>query len=191
MNDGLMGGFADPVLDAQRCFRAILDAMSRPGLIRAVAGLHPPAPLCPAAAAALLALVDHETPLWLDPIAARARDWVAFHTGAPPARRIEDAAFVMALALPTLSTLNLGGHETPEASTTVILQVASLSQGPGYRLAGPGLAQPRILSVDGLPGDFVTQWQANRRLFPRGVDVILCADDHITALPRTVTIEEA
>ena len=33
-------------------------------------------------AAVLLTLADHETPLWLDPAFAGARDWVAFHCGA-------------------------------------------------------------------------------------------------------------
>ena len=51
----LSPGFADPVLDAQASFRAILEAMSRPGRIQRIdARITPPAPLCTAAAAALL-----------------------------------------------------------------------------------------------------------------------------------------
>jgi len=44
--------------------------------------------------------------------------------------------------------------------------------------------------VAGLPPGFLAEWEANRALFPRGVDVILCAGDHLAALPRTVRIEE-
>jgi len=60
----LTPGFADPVLDAQACFRAILEAMSRPGRIQRIAAhITPPAPLCTAAGAALLSLADADTPL--------------------------------------------------------------------------------------------------------------------------------
>lgn len=191
MTERLSAGFVDPVGDAQSCFRTVLDAMAHPGRVGRVGGVTPPSPLDAATAAVLLSLVDHETPLWLDPGAASAADWIAFHTGAPRAATVADAAFVVAHALPPLSALNAGGHETPEASTTVIVQVASLSSGRRCRLSGPGLREPALFTADGLPADFVAQWRANRRLFPRGVDLILCAGTDLAALPRTVTIEEA
>jgi alpha-D-ribose 1-methylphosphonate 5-triphosphate synthase subunit PhnH len=102
MSTTLTPGFADPVMDAQLCFRSVLDAMARPGQVHAVQGVSPPAPLCVAAGAVLLTLADHETPLWLDPGAARATAWIAFHTGAPvePAAR---AMFGFALSLPDLT----------------------------------------------------------------------------------------
>lgn len=191
MTDGLSAGFADPVGDAQSCFRTVLDAMAHPGRVGRIGGVTPPSTLDPATAAVLLSLVDHETPLWLDPGSAGAADWIAFHTGAPRVDTMAEASFVVARDPPSLSALNAGGHETPEASTTVILQLASLSAGRSYRLSGPGLREPALFTAEGLPADFVAQWRANRRLFPRGVDLILCAGEDLAALPRTVTIEEA
>ncbi len=191
MNTTLSAGFADPVTDAQHCFRAVLEAMSRPGTVLRVGVEQPPPGVSPAAAAVMLSLVDHETPLWLDPVAEAAWDWIAFHCGAPRATEIAGAQFALASSLPDLTGLNPGTHEMPETSTTVIAEVASLSAGHCYRLSGPGLRVPKIIAVDGLPGDFVESWRRNHALYPCGVDLILCAGDMVTALPRSVAIEEA
>jgi alpha-D-ribose 1-methylphosphonate 5-triphosphate synthase subunit PhnH len=185
-------GFADPVGDAQAIFRAVLDAMARPGKLQRVgAGLAAPAPLDCATAAVLLTLIDNETPLWVDPVADASRAWLAFHCGAAITDVVGDASFALALSLPDLIALSSGSDEAPEDSATLILQVGALGNGARYRLAGPGLREPAILAVDGLPGHFVAAWRQNHALYPRGVDVILCSGTTLTALPRSVTIEEA
>jgi alpha-D-ribose 1-methylphosphonate 5-triphosphate synthase subunit PhnH len=186
----LSPGFGHPVTDAQACFRSVLDAMAHPGRVHAVRGVPAPPPLCNAAAAVLLTLVDHETPLWLDPDTAGALAWIGFHTGAPlgPANQ---ARFAVALALPDLADLANGTDEMPETSATVILQVSSLTAGRRFVLEGPGLRNPTDLHVDGLPADFAAIWQCNHALFPRGIDLILCVGSSLTALPRSVTVREA
>lgn len=185
-------GFAEPVAGAQSCFRAVLDAMARPGRVHdAGAGLTPPAPLTPAAAAVLLTLVDHDTPLWLDPAVQSAREWLTFHCGAPIVATTEACQFAMALSLPDFAALPAGTHETPENSATLILQVAGFGRGRRYRLAGPGLREPVVVAVDGLPDRFAALWQQNHGLFPRGIDIILCAGTQLAALPRSVTLQEA
>lgn len=184
-------GFADPVAGAQTAFRAMLAAMAVPGSLHAAGnGLIPPAPLHAATAAVLLTIVDGETPLRLDPAASSAKDWIAFHCGAV----FTDAAharFALAFTCPNLSDLNAGSDEGPEESATLILQVHALGRGTPYRLSGPGLAAPAILTVDGLPEDFGTRWAANHALFPRGIDIVLCAGTTIAALPRSVKLENA
>ena len=188
--DVTLPGFADPVGDAQATFRAVLDAMARPGtLMPAGQGLTPPAPLDPAAAAVLLTLVDYDTALWLDPATDAARGWIAFHCGAEFTDAPARAAFALALALPDLARLSPGTHEQPETAATLILQVASLHEGTRYRLRGPGLRGTSTLSVRGLPDDFVALWQRNRAGFPLGVDLVLCAGTTLAALPRSVTVE--
>ena len=183
-------GFADPVQDAQACFRAVLDAMARPGTIHAVAApLDPPPPLDRSTAAVLLTLADLDTPLWLDSGAAPAAEWIAFHCGAPPAP-IATASFALAVAPLDLDSLPAGSDEGPEDGATLILQVACLETGPALRLSGPGLAAPAVFRAT-LPPGFVAAWARNHARFPRGVDVVLCAGDRLAALPRTLTIEDA
>ncbi len=187
-----LAGFADPVLDSQASFRAVLDAMARPGSLHQVGGtLVAPALLCPAAAAVVLALVDGETSIFIDPAFADAADWVRFHCGVAPICDISAAAFVLATDLPDLRSLACGSDEGPEDSATVIVQVTALGEGAAFTLMGPGLQHPRQLRVAGLPADFSARWAENHKLFPRGIDLILCAGDRLVALPRSLAITES
>jgi alpha-D-ribose 1-methylphosphonate 5-triphosphate synthase subunit PhnH len=189
--DLLQPGFADPVVGAQSCFRALLDAMARPGQVRtAGSDLAPPEPLAPATAAVLLTLLDYDTTVWLDPAAMAARGWIGFHCGAPIVPAIDVCSYAVALTLPDLSTLPAGSHEAPESAATLILQVRGLGRGRSYHLTGPGLRAPALLSVDGLPEGFGSAWQQNHALFPRGVDIVLCAGTSLAALPRSVALQE-
>ena len=120
-----------------------------------------------------------------------ARDWLAFHCGAGSSDAPAHAAFALALALPDLAALPAGSHEAPETSATLILQVAALGSGATIACAGQGLREPAALAAAGLPADFVAIWQHNHALFPRGVDIVLCAGTTLAALPRSVTVEEA
>lgn len=184
-------GFADPVADAQATFRAVLDAMARPGTIHAVApGLDAPAPLDPATAALLLTLVDPDTPLWVEPALAPARDWIAFHCGALLVAVPEAASFLLATVLPPLDTLRRGSDEAPEEGASVILQLSALGEGTRFRLDGPGLAAPASFAAAGLGAGFVAAWHANRAGFPRGVDLLLGCDTRIAALPRSVAVDQ-
>jgi len=187
----LTAGFADPVLDAQAGFRAVLEAMSRPGRVqRAGTGLRPPAPLHQASAAVLLALADADTPLWLD-AGADAEAWLRFHCGAPVVAAAGEAAFVLAAgAAPALASLARGSEEEPQRGATLVLQVGALEEGEGWRLCGPGIAREHRLRVTGAPDGFHAAWAANRAGFPCGVDVLLCAGDRLAALPRSVMIAE-
>ncbi len=184
-------GLAEPVADAQTTFRAVLDAMARPGTLHRIgASLSPPAQLDPATAAVLLTLVDNETPLWLDERTTKAREWLAFHCGAVTTEQPAEAEFALALTLPDLAAFSSGTDEAPESSTTLIVQLAALGAGTSYRLAGPGLRVPILLAAAGLPANFAAMWQSNHALFPRGVDLVLCAGTTVTALPRSVSVEE-
>nr|WP_294517000.1 phosphonate C-P lyase system protein PhnH [uncultured Rhodopila sp.] len=193
MIGALTPGFAEPVGGAQSCFRQVLDAMARPGRVYTVGAVAAPAPLSDAAAAVVLTLMDHETPLWLDPEAEAARGWIAFHTGAPITGDPAKSMFALALthyAMTIWHRLPFGTDEAPQTSATVILHVASLTTGRAFVLEGPGLRSPATLTVDGLPGDFAAVWQRNHALYPCGIDLILCAGNQLAALPRSVAVRE-
>ncbi len=184
-------GFADPVHDAQASFRAVLQALARPGTLWRVAPpADPPPPLAPAAAAVLLTLVDADAPVHLAGRFAALAPWVAFHTGSANAEP-GAAAFVLSDALADFATLAAGTDEVPEASTTLILQVPALDGGPKLTLRGPGIETTRNFAPRGLPADFAARWAANRRLYPRGIDLVLCAGSTVAGLPRSIFIAES
>jgi alpha-D-ribose 1-methylphosphonate 5-triphosphate synthase subunit PhnH len=184
-------GFADPVHDAQTSFRAVLQALARPGTLHEVASPPDPPPLlAPAAAAVLLTLIDGDAAVHLAEPFASLAPWVAFHTGAGAAGPAE-AAFLLAEALPDFSRLSAGTDEIPEASATVILQVSALEGGRPLTLRGPGIETTWTMAPQGLPGDFTARWAANRALYPRGIDLLLCAGNRVAGLPRSTTVTES
>lgn len=187
----LLPGFADPVLDAQATFRALLEAMSRPGRVLPLGeGLSPPAPLTPALGAVLLTLCDADTPVWTD-APEDARGWIGFHCGCPFLAEPSRAAFVLPVGVvPALDSLDGGTDEDPHRSATLLLPVAALAEGEGWRLTGPGIAEEARLSVAGAPAGFAAAFAAQRARFPRGVDVMLVAARAVACLPRSTRLSE-
>jgi alpha-D-ribose 1-methylphosphonate 5-triphosphate synthase subunit PhnH len=146
-----------------------------------------------AAAAIALTLFDHDTPVWLDPrlAATGVEEWLKFHTGAPVTTETAEASFALVsngASLPALGQLALGSSEYPDRSTTVIVQVESLSEGRAYELHGPGIDGVTTLNATVTPDDLFERLAVNARLFPRGIDVVLVHDDAIVAIPRTTRL---
>ena len=191
----MRAGFADPILDSQHTFRAVLTAMAHPGRVVEIGGaLAPPPPLHPAAAAFALTLVDFETPVWTDrSIGAEAHAWLAFHTGAPVVERPDAARFALATdvaCLPPLCMFDAGTDERPERSATLVIQVDGLRAGSGHGLTGPGIDGRTALDVTGVPPTFWEDLRHNHARFPRGVDIVLTAGIRLAALPRTTRVED-
>jgi alpha-D-ribose 1-methylphosphonate 5-triphosphate synthase subunit PhnH len=191
----LPAGFADKVLSAQSTFRSVMEAMARPGSVqRVTASVGTPPPMMRGVAAIALTLFDHDTAIWLDQKMSEAMDvarWLKFHSGAPIVGDSSICSFALiadAEALPDLDRFSLGSNEYPDRSTTLILQVASLTEGPAYELRGPGIDGSAILNATLEPRDLFDRLAINAALFPRGIDVVLVADDAIVALPRTTRL---
>ena len=190
------GGFAEPVFNAQAVFRAIMDAMARPGIVQPLPQLaRPPAPLSTTAGAVALALCDNDTPIWLDPLLqaeAPVKAWLGFHTGAPLANTPADAHFALIANPKEMAALDgfaQGTQEYPDRSTTLVLLVDDLASGPSLLLEGPGIEKTSMIAPPGMPRHFVEQWKQNNQRFPRGVDIILAAPGHLACLPRTTRIK--
>ena len=190
------GGFADPVFNAQTVFRAIMDAMARPGSMQPLpAFARPPVPLSATAGAVALALCDNDTQLWLDPAlqpSTAIKSWLGFHTGAPLANTPADAHFAL-IATPAemmaLDGFSQGTQDYPDRSTTLILQVSDLASGAPLLLEGPGIETSATIAPAQIPRHFVEQWKQNIKRFPRGVDIILATSDGVACLPRTTRIK--
>jgi len=183
----LDGGFADPAREAARAFRAILEAMSRPGRIETVSGTAPPAPCSVAAAAALLTLCDATTPIFLAPShdTGALRGWITFHTGAPFTGP-EHAAFALGTweALSPVSRYAIGTSEYPDRAATLIVEMDAL-EAKGATLTGPGIKDTAHLNLPELAA-----FQQNRRAFPLGFDCIFTCGDRLAGLPRSTQVSE-
>jgi alpha-D-ribose 1-methylphosphonate 5-triphosphate synthase subunit PhnH len=188
-------GFADKVLSAQSTFRSVMDAMARPGSVQRIVPMAgAPDAMMRGTAAIALTLFDHDTPLWLDARMSESSDvvkWLKFHTGAPLVHDSSIASFALVsngALLPALERFALGTSEYPDRSTTVIVQVESLDAGRGFDLRGPGIDGVATLQAAIKPADLFERLRVNEALFPRGIDVVLVADDAVVAIPRTTRV---
>ena len=186
MTHDLGGGFNNTSKDAAYAFRAIMDALARPGYIAALGGLSPPDPLSIAQAGIALTLFDHETHIALKGRYGTdaVRAWLSFHTGTyftVP----EKADFIICDHdnIGPLDQLRQGSDEYPDQSATVITAYPRLSDG-ACRLTGPGINDEVMVSIaDASP------FRDGQRSFPLGVDFILTHDAHLMGLPRTTQME--
>jgi len=202
-------GFVDPVFDSQAAFRAALQAMARPGTLQALPlpETHPPA-LFPATASLLLALCDPDTRVWLAPTLDHAAAYLRFHTGCPITTVRSEADFALIdgiTGIDPIEDFRSGTEDYPDRSTTLIVQVPRLRTGAEVNsaafdvvtsasgiplsLSGPGIEHTARIAIGGSRREFVDQWRARRRLFPRGNDLFLVCGDSLAAIPRSTSME--
>jgi alpha-D-ribose 1-methylphosphonate 5-triphosphate synthase subunit PhnH len=177
----------DPVHDTRGTFRALCDAMSRPGTVRAV-------PVEPADYAVLATLVDHEVTTHtddeaiIDAFASQGR-----LTAAAP----DTADVVHARGVPSWDVRDCerGSLLEPSEGATVVYRVGLLDDAPesggtAVTVTGPGVDGERRFAV-GLPADELAAIATAQSEYPRGVDVVFAAESAVAALPRSVELEVA
>ena len=106
---------------------------------------------------------------------------------------------VMALCFARCATAQAGTAVPDPRPEADVAPAAQLPSSPVAALATPPApvtlpspASPVVApAAAGLPANFAAMWQSNHALFPRGVDLVLCAGATVTALPRSVSIEGA
>jgi alpha-D-ribose 1-methylphosphonate 5-triphosphate synthase subunit PhnH len=189
---GLSPGFDDPVKQCQGTFHAVLQALSRPGRVERLPSPEGVVPGLGAGSAAIaLALVDFETPVWLDAGSSAAADYLRFHCGCvivndPMQSRF---AFVKGFgALPALESFLFGTDEEPSNSATLIIEVDTLVTDGPLVLTGPGIEFEHHLGVSGFDAPRLAERLAMTALFPRGVDLFLTCDQNVVGIPRTTRI---
>jgi len=190
---GLSPGFTNPVFDSQHTFRCVLDAMSRPGrLINLDSDISAPVDGIDAAAAIALALLDFETPIYFspDPEWNGLANWLRFHCGCPVVENPGDAAFALMRvdSMPALDVFNSGDPKYPDRSATLIIVCPSLEGGDHLRLAGPGIADSRVIAPTGFDPAFWDDVRRDRSKFQLGIDLVLTSGNQIIALPRSTRI---
>jgi alpha-D-ribose 1-methylphosphonate 5-triphosphate synthase subunit PhnH len=186
-------GFSNVAIESAHAFRAIMQAMARPGRVMEMSTeAAPPAPLLPTASAVALTLCDFQTPVWLSPALYNEQviRYLRFHAGAPIVAEAQAAQFVFTTSselMPQPGLLLQGTHEYPDRSATLVVQVAGFGS-TDVELSGPGIRGAEGFGVEGLGELFWAAMAENHMRFPVGVDVIFAAPGKMAALPRSTAI---
>ncbi|MHC8291433.1 phosphonate C-P lyase system protein PhnH [Pseudomonas sp. XS1P51] len=188
----LQPAFTDPVLDAQRGFRAALKALAGPGLTQTLHATPSLEGLAPATYALCLALLDVDTPLWLAPSfdTPLIRANLMFHCGCPLASNRETARFALLAAedLSDLGGFDIGNDRYPDQSCTLLVQLPRLDGGAGLAWRGPGI-EIEIEHRVNLPlADGFWREREQRNEFPRGLDLFFAAGHEVIGLPRSTRV---
>jgi alpha-D-ribose 1-methylphosphonate 5-triphosphate synthase subunit PhnH len=180
----------DPVHDTQLVFRAVLEALARPGCNQQVPVAALDAPRNPWVAAVLLTLLDHETSFATVGDDTTER-FVRARTGARPAAPAE-ADFVLvdgASLTPSLVLeLRRGSLAYPDEGATLIVSIPASAAWSERRIGGPGIDGERPVLVPLDPCILDARDEANAS-YPRGIDLLLIdAAGGLVGLPRTTRI---
>ncbi len=192
----------DPVFDAQKHYRILLDCTARPGTIGQLddVGLVIPRQLNRASAFLALTLLSADSMFCLVDGEQDAVEFFRRETLAAPAT-VEKADFVF-LADPyrieAIDCARTGALAFPEQGATVIMQVAGLSPAPmpnaiRLTLTGPGIETQTAVFVSGATESLFEALGKHNTEFPLGIDSYLTCDSLsagpcVLALPRTTRI---
>lgn len=186
----------DIVHDIQISYRKLIDSLSRPGLIADLAEeaekLDAGTGCLPATRILAQMLLDTEVSFKVvSPQEAEVTHFFGQLTYAKEADITHaDYIFVLGDAAPgdllrALQTAKIGELQNPHCSATLIIEAASLAEGSGWRLTGPGIRTEAHISMRLEEGWDIVRAERNAE-FPLGLDLIFVDRRHrLLALPRT------
>lgn len=174
----------------QQNYRAVLDAMSRPGTRQTL--IIPPHHDEPDGAhiAVLASLLDNSVTL-ADPNQCINSDNRALLQAELATPDQADFIFCNGDLAPDFEP-KLGTLPSPERSATIIIQVQDLNTPNAelsLQLSGPGIKNTVHCTLAGLDSSWLTKREAWISSFPLGVDLLLVDDNSIISLPRTTHVE--
>lgn len=194
----LLAGY-DPVRDAQKHYRTLLQCTARPGSIGQLDDvvLDIPPRLNRASAFLALALLGADTSFYVAGGDERAAQFLRRETLAMPVGA-EQADFLF-LSLPeqveAIGRARAGDLAFPEQGATLVMQVGGLSPAPmadalRLTLTGPGIETHTDAYVSGAPEALFEMLKERNAEFPLGIDAYLTCDSLsvgpcVLALPRT------
>lgn len=197
MNSAIESSF-DKVFDTQKIFRAVLEAMSRPGTLQTIElpPLNAPAGFNRHAAAIAFTLLDEATTFGMIPGNEDWEQYIRIHTGAGQTENCKaDYLITQGKEVwPGYEHFNRGSLTSPEKSSTLIVTVESMDEngcgGETLVLKGPGIETINRVTLKGFDNRNIKAVQELNNEFPLGVDMILVdVDGRVCALPRSVQIE--
>jgi phosphonate C-P lyase system protein PhnH len=174
--------------DSARNFRALMEAMARPGKEQMLAPpKQVPSGLSAGMAACLLVLCDQDVGVHLagKHDQPEIRDWILFHCGSRLVQA-SDADFALGHFddLHPFDAFSKGDPQYPDRSATLIIEQESCWE--AFEIQGPGIKDSGVISLP-RPDVFIH----NRQLFPLGHDFLFTKGDAVTALPRSSMIRGA
>lgn len=195
--------FDQPVNQSQLTFRALLKCMAEPGSVIDLSELALPvnaepnettehSQLYATTWCIAQTLFDPDSSVFLAaPFDVESlRTTLRFQTDTHITSDTEQADFVIAQLeeLKHLEQFKVGTAETPDQSTTLILQVEDFASANPMQLQGPGIKASARLPIKGLTSEMQQNLVQNHLLYPCGIDVIFCSPTQIAALPRSTQI---
>ncbi|WP_028025689.1 phosphonate C-P lyase system protein PhnH [Enterovibrio calviensis] len=189
----ITAGFESPVHDAQQVFRELMEAMSRPGKRVSLNYSAQFGTTSRAATQVLLTLADNVTNLWFSRHFKGDEalvENVRFHCSAPLTEHKADSVFALAKCseLENFDGFNVGSEHYPDRSTTLIVEVESLTEGDALTLSGPGIQSTTQTKVKGLSPLFLSALVTKRSQFPHGIDILFTSGSDVVALPRSTEV---
>lgn len=177
----------------QRAFRALLDAMSRPGTIHTLPAARPADGVWGSALVIMQCLLDHEVTFAVEADDRSVHEQILRRTGARSAA-LAAAGYVLsdaAHAVDVIEMVSEGYFEEPERSATVVVRVDAVGSGPLRAvLSGPGIQTVQPLEIEGLDAAALRALVERNAVYPTGIDTILVdPQGRVACLPRSTRIE--